>query len=98
MRVTFEFRFAFEPDFCFLNSTSVPVLQNHFKKGIFKTTQFAFLSKAGKYQPSIVLLKKKQHLKLEHDFVVTQYHEDILKWFSYTDKFSESRAFSGYWE
>lgn len=52
-----------------------------------------------KNQPSIViLLTEKKKRKLEHEFVVTQYHEETLKWFNYTDMFSESRAFSRYWK
>lgn len=96
MRVIFEFRFALETDFWFFKLCLFLYCRTILRKGFkLKRLSLPFFW----YQTSIAIqLKKKKHWKLEYDFVVTQCHKETLKWFNYTDMFSESRAFSRYWK
>lgn len=99
IRVLFGYIIALAPDFWFSHSpVSIPILQNHFKNRILKNG--VCLSFKGKQIPTKYCgtFEENKHWKLEHDSVVTQCHEETLKCFSYTDVFSESRAFSRYWK
>lgn len=61
--VIFELIILLEP-LIFLNSCMfIPILLNYFLKRILKTTEFSFLLKTGKYQPSIVILLKKTDIE-----------------------------------
>lgn len=55
---------------------SILILLEPFLKRILKTTECAFLLKAGKYQPSIVMLLKKTNIE---NWNMTLWYHNVMK-------------------